>query len=99
GDSPQLNGSPAPGRHGRPGLGWFSKCERLVGMTADFDRLIEPHRRELFAHCYRMLGSPHDAEDALQDALLAAWRGMEGFAGRSSARTWLYRVTTNACLR
>lgn len=68
-------------------------------MERDFERLVEPHRRELLAHCYRMLGSPQDAEDALQDALLDAWRGLEGFAGRSSVRTWLYRVTTNACLR
>jgi RNA polymerase sigma-70 factor (ECF subfamily) len=51
-----------------------------------------------FTHCYRMLGSLHDAEDALQDALLRAWRGLCGFGGRSSFRKWLYRVTTNACL-
>src|SRR5438034_1354370 len=63
-----------------------------------FRRLVEPHRRELHAHCYRMLGSVHDAEDALQDALLHAWRGLPGFAGRSSLRTWLYKITTNACL-
>ncbi len=68
-------------------------------MSADFDALVASHRRELFAHCYRMLGSPQDAEDALQDALVDAWRGLEGFQGRSSLRTWLYRVTTNACLR
>jgi RNA polymerase sigma-70 factor, ECF subfamily len=63
-----------------------------------FRLLVEPHRPGLHAHCYRMLGSLHDAEDALQDALLRAWRGLGGFAGRSSFRHWLYRIATNACL-
>jgi RNA polymerase sigma-70 factor (ECF subfamily) len=63
-----------------------------------YRRLVEPHRRELHAHCYRMLGSVHDAEDALQDALLRAWRGLPRFEGRSSLRSWLYKITTNACL-
>src|SRR5687767_6996813 len=63
-----------------------------------FSRLVEPHRRELHAHCYRMLGSVHDAEDALQEAQLRAWRGLSKFEGRSSVRSWLYKISTNTCL-
>ncbi|WP_440106494.1 sigma-70 family RNA polymerase sigma factor [Streptosporangium sp. H16] len=63
-----------------------------------FRELTEPYRHELQVHCYRMLGSFQDAEDALQDALLAAWQGLHGFEGRASIRTWLYRIATNRCL-
>src|ERR671938_569356 len=63
-----------------------------------FRELTEPFRRELQVHCYRMLGSFQDAEDALQDALLAAWQGLAGFEGRASIRRWLYRIATNRCL-
>jgi RNA polymerase sigma-70 factor (TIGR02960 family) len=63
-----------------------------------FRELVEPYRRELQVFCYRMLGSLHDAEDVLQDTLLSAWQGLEGFEGRASIRTWLYRIATNRCL-
>jgi len=69
------------------------------GDEGAYGMLVEPHRAELHAHCYRMLGSVPDAEDALQEALLHAWRGLPGFEGRSSLRSWLYRIATNVCLR
>jgi RNA polymerase sigma-70 factor (ECF subfamily) len=62
-----------------------------------FRQIVENHRAELHAHCYRMLGSFHDADDALQDTLLRAWRGLPGFDGRSALRSWLYTVATNVC--
>src|SRR6266851_9829136 len=63
-----------------------------------FAQLTTPYRRELQVHCYRILGSVQDAEDALQETLLAAWQGLGGFEARASIRTWLYRVATNRCL-
>ncbi|SEH03453.1 RNA polymerase sigma-70 factor, ECF subfamily [Nonomuraea solani] len=63
-----------------------------------FDELVEVYRHELLLHCYRLLGSLTDAEDLLQETLLAAWRGLDGFEGRASVRSWLYRIATNRCL-
>ena len=68
------------------------------GDDAAFTRLVDPLRRELHAHCYRMLGSSHDADDALQETLLRAWKALAGFQGRSSLRSWLYTVATRVCL-
>jgi RNA polymerase sigma-70 factor (TIGR02960 family) len=69
-----------------------------AGDEEAFRELTEPHRRELQLHSYRLLGSVHDAEDMVQETLLAAWRGLEGFDGRASVRSWLYRIATNRCL-
>jgi RNA polymerase sigma-70 factor, ECF subfamily len=68
------------------------------GDEEGYRRLVEPYHGELHAHCYRMLGSVHDAEDSLQEALLRAWRGLPRFEGRSSLRSWLYSISTNTCL-
>ena len=73
--------------------------QAIAGDTYAFDQLIKPYRRPLHVHCYRMLGSPFDADDALQDTLLAAWRGLGSFEARSAFGTWLNSIATHACLR
>jgi RNA polymerase sigma-70 factor (TIGR02960 family) len=79
-------------------LGEAKLAQARAGDDDAFRQLTEPHRRELQLHCYRILGSVQDAEDTVQETLLAAWRGLEQFEGRASVRAWLYRIATNRCL-
>jgi RNA polymerase sigma-70 factor (TIGR02960 family) len=79
-------------------LGEAALARARAGDEDAFRELTDPYRRELQVHCYRILGSVQDAEDLVQETLLAAWRGLETFEGRSSVRAWLYRIATNRCL-
>jgi RNA polymerase sigma-70 factor (TIGR02960 family) len=79
-------------------LGEAALSRARAGDEEAFRQLTEPHRHELQLHCYRILGSLQDAEDMVQETLLAAWRGLEAFEGRASVRSWLYRIATNRCL-
>src|SRR5262245_2813262 len=86
-------------RRSKTGRSPADLISRAKGGDGDaFRELTEPHRRALRVHCYRLLGSFQDAEDALQDTLLAAWQGLGGFEGRASLRTWLFRIATHRCL-
>jgi RNA polymerase sigma-70 factor, ECF subfamily len=79
------------------GAQWLAAAR--IGDEQAFERLLEPHRRELHVHCYRLLGSLDDADDALQETALRAWRGIASFESRAPLRAWLYRIATNVCFR